>query len=236
MFYVVDAYWAGFLGCEVDLLLHSSATHLLARPDQSGLWAIMRRGGWVVTAPTLWCERLHEEIYRCFQPNLLPDVSNLERLLHSAGDQQCYGPAVILLHNQPMACSEVSATLRPLTLDDQVQVAALGAATPWPWSLTQPEIWIKVFGLFVADQLVAACGVRVWGDRLAEIYVDTSPSHRRCGYGKAVTKAALQWIHTETPYQPESVVELSNQPSLELMKSLGFEEYGYMVMTFPVNQ
>lgn len=103
---MVDAYWAGFLGCEVDLLLNSSVTHLLATPDQFGLWAIMRHGGWIVRAPALWGERLHEQIYRCFQPNLLPDALDLEHLLESADDQQYYGPAVILLHNQPKTCAE----------------------------------------------------------------------------------------------------------------------------------
>ena len=233
---MVDSYWAGFLGCEVDLLRTSSVNQLMAMPNQAGLWAISRCGGWVVATPALWGERLYKQIRTCFQPNLLPDSANLDRLLYQTGDQQRYGPAVILLHTHPIAHREVSAKLRPLTLDDHQQVATFGAAMPLPWSLTQPEIWVKVLGLFVADQLVAACGVRVWGDCLAEIYVDTLPTHRRCGYGKAVTRAALQWIYTETPYYPESVVELSNQPSLALMKSLGFESYGYMVMTLPVGQ
>jgi RimJ/RimL family protein N-acetyltransferase len=44
-----------------------------------------------------------------------------------------------------------------------------------------------------------------------------------------VTAVALQWIQTATPYYAESVVELTNQPSLRLMQSLGFTPYGYLV-------
>jgi RimJ/RimL family protein N-acetyltransferase len=89
--------------------------------------------------------------------------------------------------------------------------------------------WLRIFGYFCGEELVATCGVRLWGDLLAEIYIDTAPAYRRRGYGKAVTAAALHWIQTATPYYAESVVELSNQPSLRLMHSLGFTSYGYLV-------
>lgn len=229
----VDHYWADFLGCKLDLLFDERSTSLVTRADHLGIWAVSRRGGWVVVTPPDWCPQLQEQIRTCFQPNLLPNTQNLQRLLNSVGNQQPYGPALIFLHNLPPGKGADDPNIRPLTLSDHEQIAAFERDMgPLPWSLDEPETWVKIWGLFAEEYLVATCGVRVWGDLLAEIYVDTLPMYRRCGYGKAVTSAALRWIHTETPYQPESVVELSNQASLQLMKNLGFEAYAYMVTSF----
>ena len=123
--------------------------------------------------------------------------------------------------------------VRPLTATDQEQALAFQvAAKPIVWSLQEPTIWPKIFGVFVEDQLVAACGIRVWGELLAELYVDTLPTHWRRGYGKIATEAALHWIHTASPYQAESVVELANAASWRLMHNAGFTPYAYMVTSF----
>jgi RimJ/RimL family protein N-acetyltransferase len=71
----------------------------------------------------------------------------------------------------------------------------------------------------------------VWGELLAEIYIDTLPAYRHRGYGKAVTTAAVQWVLANTPYVVESVVELVNESSLALMASLHFKAYGYLLVS-----
>ncbi|MEZ4679230.1 MAG: GNAT family N-acetyltransferase [Caldilineaceae bacterium] len=288
----IDNYWTGFLGCEIDLLLNDSVTHLMPVNHDLGFWAISRRGGWVITAPPTACEQWQEQVHRSFAPNSLPDTQNLRQLLHYSKDQQIYGPAVILLHRTSIAKKmgvavanelldgvsmpyqlnsrqadphliaspqhngiahrngalaggtvlhhsrevQPQRAIRPLTVFDYAQVAIFGAETgPLAWSLEYPEIWVRIFGVFERGRLVSTCAVRVWGELLAEIYVDTLPTYRRRGYGRAVSQAALTWIHSETSYYAESVVELSNLASLYLMQSIGFEPYAYMVNTYKVN-
>lgn len=235
---VVDNYWADFLGCDLNLLLSDGNVYQLTSAKHVSIWAFARRSSWVVILPTSWPQAVREQMYHCFQPTSMPDAAQLQQLLAQVGNQQIYGPALILLHNrahytQPSSLEQSLPEVRPLTAKDQEQVLAFQrAATPIVWSLHDPIIWPKIFGVFVADQLVAACGVRVWGELLAELYVDTVPSHWRQGYGKIATAAALHWVQTESPYQAESVVELANAASWRLMHNAGFTPYAYMVTSF----
>lgn len=249
---LVDDYWANFLDCDVDQLVSDGANHY-ATTAHVGFWAIAQRSRWIVRAPIGWPRPLQEQLFRCFQPNQLPDEARLQAVLASAGGQQLYGPALIMLNTkacqaeppwqpeggqlgewQPREWQPGEAPLvRALTAADQAQVAAFQvAAHPIFWSLVEPLIWPQVFGVFVKEQLVAACGVRIWGELLAELYIDTAPAHWRRGYGKLATQAALHWVHTQTTYIAESVVELANVASWRLMHKVGFTPYAYLFTSF----
>ena len=235
---LVDNYWADFLGCDLDQLLSDGTSHQLTSTKHQSIWAFARRSSWVVIVPTSWPQAVREQLYHCFQPNLVPDAVQLQRLLDQTDHQQLYGPALIMLYardryRQSKRPAQPLPDVRPLTATDQEQALAFQvAAKPIVWSLQEPTIWPKIFGVFVEDQLVAACGIRVWGELLAELYVDTLPTHWRRGYGKIATEAALQWIHTASPYQAESVVELANAASWRLMHNASFTPYAYMVTSF----
>jgi GNAT superfamily N-acetyltransferase len=227
---LVDHYWGQFFGCDCQLIRRPPLPYLLTRAAQPGLWALTCGGGWVVAPPNDACDNGRSQIADCFQPDQLPTQEQLQQLHQTGVIASPYGPAVIFLHRAPAARVLIDPAIRLLCDNDHAAVAAFATATgSLPWSLAEPDGWLQIFGYFCAEELVATCGVRLWGDLLAEIYVDTAPAHRRCGYGKAVTAAALQWIQTATPYYAESVVELTNQPSLRLMQSLGFTPYGYLV-------
>jgi len=235
---LVDDYWATFLDGEVEQLLDSDTSHCATTSVHPGFWALTRRGGWLVRVPTGWPPALRDQLFRCFQPNQRPEAARLHALLAKVGGQQLYGPALIMLNERsPQAAApapgEASLTVRALTAADQTQVAAFQrAASPIFWTLTEPHSWPQVFGVFVADQLVAACGVRIWGELLAELYIDTIPTHWRRGYGKVATTAALHWVHTQTDYIAESVVELANGASWRLMSQVGFTPYAYLFTSF----
>lgn len=230
---LVDDYWANFLGCELAQLNGDGTVYQLTGVQHQGIWAIARHRSWVVITPASWPSELCAQLYRCFQPDVMPDSVQLQRLLDQIGNQQLYGPALIMLHGQTNGPDKISPLVRPLTAADYAQIAAFQAAAhPIFWSLAEPASWPKIFGVFVEGQLVAACGVRLWGDLLAELYIDTVPAHWRRGYGKAATDAALRWIHTETAYQAESVVELANVASWRLMHNVGFLPYAYMLTSF----
>jgi len=231
----IDHYWMNFLGCTKAQLYGEGATVICPQPAFEGLWAFARQGNWVVAAPPHWCHAIGREITDCFRPNTLPTPQAVQQLLRHFPEQQLYGPSFLFLHGAPIRPTLPAATIRPLTTSDAQAVAAFAAAatpTPIPWTLDEPTIWIKIFGLFVAERLVATCGVRLWGDLLAEVYVDTAPTARARGYGKAVTHAALAWIDRDTPYHAESVVELSNGASVQLLRRLGGTLYGHMVMSY----
>lgn len=227
---LIDQYWAGFVGCDVEQLLCDNQIHTTLVPEEIGFWALSRRGGWVIGMPPSFDEQLRVDVAAAFRPKTLADGPWLQRLMRKQQPQDFYGPAVILLHKHPTRQFASQPYVREVTPQDRSAVDEFHATTPAvPWTLDESTVWVKIFGAFVDGHLVAASSVRIWGNLLAEVYVDTSPMYQRQGYGKAVTSAALNWIHTETSYCPESVVELSNYGSLQLMKHLGFEPYSYMV-------
>lgn len=227
---LADQYWGRFLGCGSDLVRHAPDPYLLTTIAEPGVWALRRGCRWVVATPEASHATVQAHVTACFQPNQLPTLEQLQPFCQIMPAASVYGPAIIFLHQSPDAHRPSDPSIRPLTCHDQRQVTAFAAATgPLPWSFAQMDDWLRIFGYFCGEELVATCGVRLWGDLLAEIYIDTAPAYRRRGYGKAVTAAALHWIQTATPYHAESVVELSNQPSLRLMYSLGFTPYGYLV-------
>lgn len=250
---LVDDYWANFLDCDVDQLVSNGAIHCATTPAHTGFWAIARCNSWVVRAPTGWPPPVREQLFRCFQPNQTPDGARLQAVLDRVGGQQLYGPALIMLNDQSYQAEPQwqrgewqrgewqpgewqpgeAPQVRALTTTDHAQVAAFQvAASPIFWSLAEPLIWPKIFGVFVEEQLVAACGVRIWGELLAELYIDTVPTHWRRGYGKIATSAALHWVHTQTTYLAESVVELANVASWRLMHNVGFTPYAYLLTSF----
>lgn len=233
---LVDHYWASFLGCDLTLLLNEGPTQVMTVPNHLGFWALSRRGGWLVGLPPSFCEATRDAVPHTFLPKILPNPQKLQQLIHVAPNQALFGPAAILLHKRPFWRFPGAPFVRPVTVEDRPAVAQFCAETPAvPWQLDDPTTWINIFGAFIAGKLVAACAVRVWGQLLAEIYVDTSPLYQRRGYGKAVTTAALNWINAETPYYPESVVDLANHASIQLMKNLGFEPYAYMVNSYSID-
>lgn len=231
----VDRYWMNFMGCTRSQFYLAKETLVYPVPALDGMWALARQGNWVVAAPPLWCNTVGDELMHCFRPFTLPNQRDLQRLLSHFPGQQLYGPGLIFFHEQPILPPIPAVKIRPLTQRDAQAVAAFTATatpTPIPWRLDEPEIWISIWGLFIGDQLVSTCAVRVWGKLLAEVYVDTAPNYRCRGFGKAVTYAALEWIAAATPYQAESVVELSNVASVKLLRRLGGKPYAYMVMSY----
>ncbi len=231
----VDYYWMKFLGCSRSQFYLARDTLIFPSPAVDGLWALARQGNWIIAAPPHWCNTIGNELMRCFRPHTLPNQQDLQQLIGGFPEQQIYGPGLVFLHDQPLLPQIPAVTIRPLTSYDAQAVSAFAAAaspTPIPWTLGEPDVWIKIWGLFFEDQLVSSCAVRVWGKMLAEVYVDTSPAYRCRGFGKAVTYAALDWIATATPYHAESVVELSNTASVKLLRRLGGKPYAYMVMSY----
>lgn len=234
----VDTYWSEFFGCTVEQFCDARQTQLVESANITGPWAFARQGNWVVALPKAWQSRVADvtatlqAISFAFRPGALPKQEALDAIFTLFPVAERFGPALVYLHTAPPPLPVAGVTIRPLTLRDSPQIVEFAAMTSVPWCIAEPDIWKKVFGLFVDGQLVASCAMRVWGALLAEVYVDTAPAFRGRGYGRAITHAMLQWIHTSTPYYAESVAELSNVASIRLLSRLGGLPYGYVVMSF----
>ncbi|MEZ4869547.1 MAG: GNAT family N-acetyltransferase [Caldilineaceae bacterium] len=231
----VSNYWAGYLGCDVAELERQQAQVLLSAPV-SEFVAFSRGSNWILALPAQWNSKVGAALSPFFQRGRLPNLTGLQQVLRSIDGINLYGPATIFLQPELQPQSAVPIDVRRLQPADHSRLALFRReGGQRAWSLTATDDWLAVWGAFFEKRLVAICAVRVWGDLLAEIYVDTLPAHRQRGYGKAVTNAAVQWIYTNTAYIVESVVELSNQNSLALMASLQFKPYGYLLLGERVN-
>lgn len=226
----ISQYWATYFGCAASDL-DSEQTLVVQSSAYSGLVALSKGQGWVVGIPTQWGEAIGKALVPYFLNQQLPNLNRVRQVLASCGDLDFYGPARIFLQPAPPPLPGVSAVLRPLQEADlfllQTFAAEMGELA---WSFGQGTGWLGAWGAFADQRLVSVCAVRVWGEFLAEIYIDTLPAYRHRGYGKAVTTTAVQWVHDHTPYVVESVVELVNESSLALMASLHFKSYGYLLL------
>lgn len=227
----VDEYWAGHLGC-TSRELNSVQTRIIPSAEHQGLVAFSTGQGWVVAVPAHWSQELLHTLPAFFPCGQLPRMPALRQLLARRGVPDLYGPAhVFVLPTAPPA-RLAAAQVRLLQVADLPALHAFEAEMgALAWSLGQGDGWLCAWGAFVEEQLVSLCSVRVWGELLAEICIDTLPTHRRCGYGKAVTSATVQWVQNNTPYLVESVVEVDNESSLALMASLHFQPYGYLLLS-----
>ena len=226
----VSQYWATYFGCSAADL-ESEQTLVVQSAAYRGLVALSKGPGWVVGIPAYWGQAIGQALAPYFVSQQLPNLNRVRQVLASCGDIDFYGPARIFLQPRPPALSCTAVLLRPLQEQDLPYLDTFAAEMgELAWAFGEGTGWLGAWGAFVDQHLVSVCAVRVWGEFLAEIYIDTLPAYRHRGYGKAVTTVAVQWVQTHTPYVIESVVELVNESSLALMASLHFKPYGYLLL------
>lgn len=227
---LVSRYWATYFGCSARDL-DGDQTLVVQSPAYTGLMAFSKGHGWVVGVPAQWGQAIGRALSPYFVSRQLPNLNRVRQVLATRGALDLYGPARIFLQPAPPLVHSQLARLRLLQLSDLPFLRTFEAEMgELAWSFGQGDGWLGAWGAFVDQRLVSVCAVRVWGELLAEIYIDTLPAYRHRGYGKAVTTAAVQWVQTNTPYLVESVVELVNESSLALMASLHFKPYGYLLL------
>ena len=227
----ISQYWATYLGC-TPRDLNGEQTLVVQPAACTGLVAVCKGNGWVVGVPPTWGRAIGDALSPYFVSQQLPNLNRVRHVLAACGAPDLYGPARIFLQPTPPPLANLPMLLRPLQVTDLPLLDSFAAEMgELVWSFGQGEGWLGAWGAFVDQRLVSVCAVRVWGELLAEIYIDTLPAHRHRGYGKAVTTAAVQWVLANTPYVVESVVELVNESSLALMASLHFKAYGYLLVS-----
>lgn len=241
----INAYWASFLDCP-EALLGSTHTVIFSSPNAPGIIGLQTQRHWLfgvtpsVTSaeaaqwvrgllfllgirrvwPTVWQTTWHR-LWQWAIPRLCPRRAFAE----------IYGPAYVLYCSQVMPQASRAVTIRLLTAADQQSIQqfhqAMGSVV---WQVDQPQLWPRLCGIFQDDRLVAAGAVRLWAERIGEIFVDTLPQYRRRGYARAVAHHLTDWVLRETPWLPQYDAEAHNLPSLRVAHAVGYRYYGMMLL------
>lgn len=242
---LINAYWASFFGCS-EALLTPARTLILSSPNSPGIMGLQTKGQWLFAVPPsvtraeaaqwvrrvlfllgmrrVWSMRwqvLWQRLWQWAVPRLCP-----HRTL-----SEIYGPAYVLYCSQVMPQASRAVTIRLLTAADQRSIQqfhqAMGSVV---WQVDQPQLWPRLCGIFQDDRLVAAGAVRLWAERIGEIFVDTLPQYRRRGYARAVAHHLTDWVLRETPWLPQYDAEAHNLPSLRVAHAVGYRYYGMMLL------
>ena len=72
---------------------------------------------------------------------------------------------------------------------------------------------------------VSALRIEPYVDGYLISALETAPSQRNLGYGKALLKAVILWIDRHNPVSVYSHISKRNAPSLAVHKAAGFAEY-----------
>jgi GNAT superfamily N-acetyltransferase len=165
----------------------------------------------------------------------------VQTILGQGGFHNVYGPADLLyctaLTFRPLAATGPSSPviidqlqdLDPARIDCFRQQMGTIA-----WHLDQPQLWPRICGIFDEGQLVATGAIRLWGDAIGEIFVDTLPTYRNLGYAKALAGRLTEWLLRETNWIPQYDAEVENIHSLRIAHRLGFQRYGVMLVASEV--
>lgn len=152
-------------------------------------------------------------------------VEFVERLLGSRVEK-ILGPAHVSYADSSTFRPSPIVSCRSLTPDDaaigQKFAAALTAAELEQSGFDPKEA--PAFGVFSGKDLCAVASYQIWEPRIAHITVATHPGYRRRGYGRvAVSALAEHAFARNLILQYRSLA--SNENSLKLGRSLGFQQY-----------
>ncbi|XXF80928.1 ribosomal protein S18-alanine N-acetyltransferase [Myxococcaceae bacterium GXIMD 01537] len=141
------------------------------------------------------------------------------------------------LHDGEAPKSASGFLIRPMTQDDLAAVMALEQAsfkTPWSAELLRRELdhdWSTI--LLVEDpreggppELLGLAIFWLVHDELHVLNVATAPQHRRRGVARVVMVEALARARARGCSLATLEVRRSNEPALQLYKSLGFRSVG----------
>ncbi|MEZ4736828.1 MAG: GNAT family N-acetyltransferase [Caldilineaceae bacterium] len=241
----INAYWSSFLACTEGLLV-PTRTLTVSSPNSPGILGLQTQRHWLfAVAPGVarveaaaWVRRV---LFLLRVRRVWPTVWQpiWQRLWQWAVPRLClhrtfaeiYGPAYVLYCSQVTPQASNAVTVRLLTAADQQSVQqfhqTMGAVV---WQVDQPQLWPRLCGIFQDDHLVAAGAVRLWSDRIGEIFVDTLPQYRRRGYARALAHHLTDWVLRETPWLPQYDAEAHNLPSLRVAHAVGYCYYGMMLL------
>lgn len=222
----VDRYWAAFFGCDSAIFVAPGTTILphAGIGDYHGLFWFRRRETLIISVPAARLER--DRIALGGVPaTLLDDLPRLQALI-AAPIERVVGPAFVGYADAMTFQPVVARATRLLTADDRECFEDFRrACSTLEWEHGGSDLDEQpVAGCFVGDEIVAAGGFELWGDRIAHIAVVTHPAHRGQGYGRNVV-SAIAAVVLERGLIPQYRTLLGNTPSIRIGAALGFAAY-----------
>lgn len=222
----VDRYWAGFFGCAPAIFAAPGTTVVphAGIGDYHGLFLFRRRETLIISVPAARLERDRQAL-GAFPPTLLDDLPALKAQI-AAPIERVVGPAFVGYADAATLRAEAVADTRLLTANDRDRFERLRqacSALEWDHGGSNPGEQ-PVVGYFLGDEIVAASGLELWGDRIAHIAVVTHPAHRGLGYGGKVV-GAIAVVALERGLIPQYRTLMSNTPSIKIGAALGFLPY-----------
>lgn len=224
---IAENYWADHLGCAVTDFARKSPfviPHGDELADYHGLFALFREAAPVISVPPDELATLAS----FFDRELAGNATSPERFVSAARKLKgtIIGPAFIGYLDE-ISFRPVDSDARLLRPDDEAAVDDLIAACPsldWEHggSLVGEQ---PTAGVFIDHRLVALAGYEIWGGSIAHIAVITTPEFRGHGFGRHVVSAMARHA-LAAGLVPQYRTLLSNQPSMRIADSLGFESFG----------
>lgn len=222
----VDRYWAEFFGCDPAIFVTPGTTVVphAGIGDYHGLFLFRRRETLIISVPAARLERDRQAL-GAFPSTLLDDLPALKAQI-AAPVERVVGPAFVGYADATTLRAEAVADTRLLTASDRARFERLRqacSALEWEHGGSDPGEQ-PVAGYFLGDEIVAASGFELWGERIAHIAVVTHPAHRGLGYGGKVA-GVIAAVALERGLIPQYRTLMSNTASIKIGAALGFLPY-----------
>jgi GNAT superfamily N-acetyltransferase len=220
----IDRYWATEMGTGPDFMHTTSEVICTAQQLYSGVQLFHRDGFLVVASPQHLVDFIATRVRDLPIRNIF-SVEFVERLL-VPGIEKILGPAHVSYADSSTFNPSPIVSCRLLTPEDSAICQSFTTALSTT-EIEQSGFDYKeapAFGAFANGVLCAIASYQIWEPRIAHITVATHPDYRRHGYGRvAVSALAEHAVARNLILQYRALA--SNENSLKLGRSLGFQQY-----------
>jgi GNAT superfamily N-acetyltransferase len=220
----VDIFWAADTGCKPEDF-DTDAVVVVERPSDDGseyAQFFRRKRRLQIRCSASIVDIIRNATYGQTQDAIF-DVAFVERAL-TGHIRRVLGPTY-LGYLDALDSDREDPNVRLLSRNDMGALNDLRdhvTAQDWEYSGIDPDQ--PIAGYFIDRMLVSAAGYKVWGGRLAHIWVLTREDARGAGYGRACVRGiAAHAIEQGLIAQYQTLYE--NAPSLAIARSLRFEDY-----------
>ncbi len=220
----VDIFWAAETGCLPEDF-DTDAVAVIEQPLPNGAeyaQFFRRKRRLQITCSASLVDIARNATYGQAQDTIF-DVSFVKEALRGRIDR-VIGPAY-LGYLDALDSDGAAPNVRILSRDDLGALDDLRErVTAQDWEYSGPPSDQPIAGYFIGGELVSAAGYKIWGGRLAHIYVLTREDVRGAGYGRAVVQGITAYaLKQGLIAQYRALYE--NTRSMAIARSLGFEDY-----------
>lgn len=224
----LDRYWANFPGYSTKSY-HNSKTTILSSHSFPGLFAFATSNSLVFSVKASLDQEVAEKLSVEFGCREALFVEQVICHLFLYNPKEVYGPAQVFYCSSSSFKPGEEGQSRKLTLTDRKHIENFRTRMGrLDWRLGELNCPC-VFGIFCDQELVSVAAVRVWGNLIGEVFVDTLPDYRNRGYAHTLVRVATRWILEETSLIPQYDAELINPASLRIAHAVGYQYYGQLI-------